>query len=123
MLCGLHQPEAIDLVAHQPATDTVWLMIYHHEESDTTYRHGLDSAQALEAKLGYYRNYVTSGRLASDYPDLAGKPVTIQLESHRPLSAEEDAALQRIEAGRADGDTVGLIVRIVEPQPPISESE
>lgn len=65
----------IDLVAESPTREAVLVMV---EERPW----GEDPGQAhqLLVKVNSYHKYVVGRQLASDYPDLAGRPVTVRLQ-------------------------------------------
>jgi hypothetical protein len=83
----VQQHGVIDFVAHDPAEDTVILVMV--EDRDWG-----DSGMLLpdlQEKMNTYFNYATSGQLAREYPSMAGKQVEIQLRSAiRPGPRELD---------------------------------
>ena len=123
MLCGLHRIDSIDLVAHQPDTDSVWLMIYHHENPAGRYAQGLNGPAALREKLAYYHQFVVSGNFSEEYPDLARKPVTIQLELGQPLSPDEEQVVQRFAEHLQESAGITLAIRQIGADQPAGEQE
>ena len=80
-------PQAIDLVAHDPHTDTATLIMV--EEREWGDRGAL--LPDLQAKLSTYLTYALDGQLLEDYPQLKGKPITFQLSfAHEPGHRERD---------------------------------
>ena len=67
----------IDFVAHSPNSDEVLLVLVEHRPW------GSDGGLLpdLQAKLNTYLEYVISGQLVSDYPELNSKPVQVQLRT------------------------------------------
>ena len=67
----------IDLVAHDPTRDEALLVMVHDRPwGDTGH-----SLPVLQAKFNTYLEYITSGQLIRDYPNMTGKAVHIQLRS------------------------------------------
>jgi len=78
----VHDPNSIDIVAHNPKTDEVILvMVESREWGDAGAR-----LPELQAKLNTYIGYALDGRLACDYPSFALKPIRIELQTQHPPS-------------------------------------
>jgi len=85
---GLDFPETIDLIARDPHTGRVMLIIVAPESWDEAQGQRL---LQLQDKVNHYAEYVSSGQLASRVPRSWGKPVTIILramEEPTPAVAE-----------------------------------
>jgi hypothetical protein len=81
----VQNPSVIDFVAHDPETDSVLLVMVEAREW------GASGALLpdLQAKLNTYLDYAVGGQLATDYPEMAGKPVHIELRASFPLGPRE----------------------------------
>ena len=83
---AVQDKESIDIVAHDPKTDCVLLVMVETREW------GLCGAllPELQDKLNTYLVYAIGGRLACDYPTYAAKPVRIELRSkYAPTPREQ----------------------------------
>ncbi len=71
----------IDLIAHDPKTDEVVLVMDEPDEwggSD-------EQLLALQERFNAYASFLLDGEMVSDHPDLAGKPARIELRcAHVP---------------------------------------
>ncbi len=71
----------IDLIAHDPKTDEVVLVMDEPDEwggSD-------EQLLALQERFNAYVSFLLDGEMVSDHPDLAGKPARIELRcAHVP---------------------------------------
>ena len=79
------QHNTIDFVAYDSETRSVILVIVE----DRPWGERGELLHDLQAKLNTYLNYVTSGQLKTDYPEVAGKPVKIELRSSYPPGSRE----------------------------------
>lgn len=73
----VQDPNTIDVIAHDPKSDEVLLIMVEH-------RLWGDSGQLLpdlQSKLNAYLAYVTEGQLLLDYPSMAAKKVHFQLRT------------------------------------------
>ena len=71
----------IDLIAQDPKTGEVVLVMDECEEWDGSDEQLL----ALEERFNAYVSFLLDGEMASDQPDLAGKPARIELRcAHMP---------------------------------------
>ena len=78
----------VDLVAHDPKTDQVALVIVEQRPWDSSRERLLQ----LQEKIHNYVGYALDGQFARMYPDLVGKPLTIALSCF----AEPDAVTMRL---------------------------
>lgn len=65
----------IDLLTEHPTAGYVALIMIADDDWTSE-----DTPRLLEAKLNLYLHYALEGQLADDFPDLAMKPVRIQLD-------------------------------------------
>jgi len=86
--------KVIDIVSHHPDGDVVRLVMVEYREWGE--QGGL--LHDLQAKLNTYLAFVTEGQLASDYPELVGKRVRIELHSIHPLGERERRFLSIVES-------------------------
>ena len=77
---AVEDPESVDVVAHEPEKDEVLLVMIEYRPWDAAA--GL--LQQLQGKFETYLSYALDGQLASDYPELRGKPVHIQVRTVHP---------------------------------------
>jgi len=76
----------IDIVAHDPKTDTVMLVMV--EVRDWGDKGVL--LPDLQSKFGSYLTYALDGQLTRDYPAHAGKPIRFELRTqHAPTQLEQ----------------------------------
>lgn len=68
----------IDLVTHDPKTDTVVLIIAQTAPCNGSGQ----QLRQLQDKINTYLSFVLDGALAERYPAMAGKPVRIRLDCH-----------------------------------------
>jgi uncharacterized protein DUF6572 len=65
----------IDVIAHDPKTGEVVLVMNEPDEWDGSDEQLL----ALQERFNAYVSFLLDGEMAADHPDLAGKPVRIEL--------------------------------------------
>src|SRR5438093_12375467 len=71
----------IDVIAHDPKTGQVVLVMNEPDEWDGSYEQLL----ALQERFNAYLSFLLDGEMAADHPDLAGKAVRIELRcAHVP---------------------------------------
>jgi len=76
-----HRTGMIDLIAQDPKTGEVVLVMDECEEWDGSDEQLL----ALQERFNAYVSFLLDGEMASDQPDLAGKPARIELRcAHMP---------------------------------------
>jgi hypothetical protein len=78
-------PSVIDLVAHDPKTDVVTLIMVEAREWGDR---GM-LLPDLQSKLSTYLGYALDGALLQDYPDLEGKAIAFQLSYAYPPGPRE----------------------------------
>lgn len=76
----LEDPGSVDVVAHDPEKDEVLLVMIEYRPWGETA--GL--LHQLQGKMDTYLSYALDGQLGSDYPELRGKPVHIQVRTVHP---------------------------------------
>ena len=98
---GLEHPGVLDAFAHDTRADKLVLAMYE----DRSWSGEDWQLFQLQEKLNAYVSFVLDGELAEGFPDLAGKPVEIQLRTiHEPDArtldligqARQQLALQQI---------------------------
>lgn len=96
----------VDLVAQSPSGEAVLFMV---EERPW----GKDPAQAdqLLAKVNNYYRYVVGQQLASDYPSLAGRPVTVRLQCATEPNEEIQKVIDAATLGYQQHE-IGFIVTV-----------
>ncbi len=77
-MAGLRDTEVIDLVAEEP-DGTVLLVIVQANPWTPT------DIEPLKAKLNTYAQFILDGGLINHYPEVAGRPVRICIESKTPI--------------------------------------
>lgn len=73
---GVENPAVIDLIAHDPSTDSVTLGMIEARPWDGS---ELQMFQ-LQEKINAYLSFALDGELPEAYPALAGKPLVLQLD-------------------------------------------
>lgn len=80
MASGVHNPNVVDLVTHDPSTDEyVIIMVEDRPWSDSS-----EYLDQLLAKINAYVHFVEDGGLSRQFPLAEGKPVRIQLDCSAP---------------------------------------
>jgi hypothetical protein len=69
--------DVIDLIAHDPKRDEVVLVMNEPNEWDGSDEQLL----ALQERFNAYVSFLLDGEMATDHPELAGKPARIELRS------------------------------------------
>ena len=83
---AVQETNVIDIVAHDPRTDTVMLVMVEVREWGD--RGAL--LPDLQSKFRTYLTYALDGQLAADYPAYAGKPIRFALRTqHSPTQREQ----------------------------------
>lgn len=90
---AVHDTNVIDFVAHEPTDDAVLLVMV---EPRPWGRRGRLLPE-LQDKFNTYFLYATEGSLLSDFPDMAGKPITIELRCAEPPGERESSFLDIVE--------------------------
>ena len=73
--------DRIDVIAHDPKRDEAVLVMNEPNEWDGSDEQLL----ALQERFNAYVSFLLDGEMASDHPDLAGKPARIELRcAHMP---------------------------------------
>lgn len=110
----------IDLVVHDPKTDSVILcMVEVREWGD---RGAL--LPELQQKFSTYLTYALDGQLVSDYPAMAGKPIRFELKTDFPPTQREQQFLDIVTREHLDPEGITFRWQLLgkgEPQPPKSK--
>jgi hypothetical protein len=81
MAMSKHRTGVIDLIAHDPKTAEVVLVMNEPEQWDGTDEQLL----ALQERFNAYVSFLLDGEMATDHPGLAGKAARIELRcAHMP---------------------------------------
>ena len=84
-MAGISDPKVIDLIVRDSEKDEVILIISETREWDEAGEMLLE----LQEKLHYYLDVVEQGALIGKYPEMAGKPVRIRLDTLGALGKKE----------------------------------
>lgn len=78
MPSGIEHTDVIDVIAHDPSTDTVTLIMKEPRPWD-----GSDQQLfQLQEKINTYLSFALDGEMHEEYPQFKGKPVRLQLDCH-----------------------------------------
>ena len=108
----------IDIVAHDPKTDTVMLVMVEVREWG-------DKGQLLpdlQAKFKTYLAYAVDGQLARDYPNYAGKPIRFELRTQHAPTQREQQFLDLVIRKWLEPEEITFLWRLLGPVEP-KESE
>ena len=106
---GVKNPEIVDLITTDPRRGQVVLVAIEDRGWDL----GREQLEQLNDKLSNYFVYAIEGHLAEQYPQYAGMPVRIQLDTTEEPSPEARALLQEAtRVGTQNG--LALVVRLVD---------
>jgi hypothetical protein len=90
MASGLLFTHIMDLVAHDPATDEVALVM----TEDRPWTGGSRQLFQLQEKINAYLSFALDGEMAEAYPHFQRKPVRLQLDTVFPLSDDAEAMIE-----------------------------
>ena len=106
---GVANPEIVDLVTTDPRRGHVVLVLIE----DRGWGLGKEQLEQLNDKLSNYFVYVIDGHLAEQYPQYAGWPVRIQLDTTEEPSPEARTLLR--EATRVGAQNgLAVVVRVLD---------
>ena len=108
---AVSDPEVIDLVAHDPKTDTVSLIMVEVRPWGTRG----ELLPALQAKIATYLTFALDGQLVELYPHLAGKPIVFELSSAEPPGQRERDFLGIVQSQYLAPDGIGWRETLVPP--------
>lgn len=100
---SVENPNVIDFVVRSPKTKELLLVMVEVRDLSGTPQ----AIDQLHAKFRVYAEYIMSGALAGQYPDLAEVPVTIRLDHFVRLN-DEVVQVLRGWAGRLSGLKIGV---------------
>ena len=92
----------IDVVAHDPRSDVVTLVMV--EDREWGERGAL--LPDLQAKVSTYLGYALDGGLLQDYPELKGKPIAFQLSYAHPPGARERGLIDIVKKKYLDPEKI-----------------
>jgi hypothetical protein len=111
---GLENPGVLDAFAHDTRTDRLVLAMYESRPWNG------DGAQLhqLQEKLNAYLSFILDGEMTEAFPQLAGKPVEIQLRTaHEPEEKASDL-IRRIREQLAFQEIGFEVIQITEDEQP-----
>jgi len=88
----VEESNSIDVVAYDPETEEALLVMVEYRE----WSKGPGLLEDLRGKLDCYLAYALDGQMLSDYPNLVGKLVHIQLRTRYPPGERELAFLRGV---------------------------
>lgn len=91
VLAGVANPAVIDMIGSDSATGEVLLLM----KEERTWNGGDAQLHELQEKFNAYASFILDGEMAGAYPELAGKPVRIELRS---VQMPNGAALELLQA-------------------------
>ena len=71
---SVEDPKVIDFVAHDPSGEVILVMVEGREWDGSNER-----LFQLQEKINSYASFASDGQLIEKYPELAGKPVRLEL--------------------------------------------
>lgn len=83
-MAGVHEPNVIDLVTHDPSHDGYKLIMIEGRP----WSHAPEQLVQLREKINNYAMFVLDEGLLRAYPETAGHPLCIQLDCATPPTAE-----------------------------------
>lgn len=92
MPSGIEHTDIIDVIAHDPATDAVTLIMHESRPWDGSE----EQLFQLQEKLNTYLSFALDGEMAEAYPQFVGKPVRIQLDCHAMPDERTRSLLQQV---------------------------
>ena len=104
-------PDVIDLVAHDPKTDTVLLVMVEVRPWGTRG----ELLPELQAKIAAYLTFALDGGLQENYPHLVGKPIVFELSSAEPPGQRERDFLTLVQSQYLASDSIGWREALVPP--------
>jgi hypothetical protein len=100
----VEEPNVIDFVAHDPKGEVVLVMVEGREWDGSGER-----LFELQEKINNYAAFATDGQLVRQYPDLAGKPVRLEL---RCVGAPDPETGRFLEAAKLQLRSAGLSLSV-----------
>jgi hypothetical protein len=89
---GVHNPNVVDLVSHNPQTNIVSLGMVEERVWDGSKKRLLE----LEAKIQGYFSFIVDGQLARTYPAYADKPLEMRLFCSSLPDSETNDFLEQV---------------------------
>jgi hypothetical protein len=102
---GVHNPNVIDLVSHNPQTDIVSIGMVEERDWDGSEQRLLE----LEAKIQNYFSFLVDGQFAQMYPAYVGKPVEMRLFCSALPDAETNGFIEQVKLKLAEYN-IGFVV-------------
>lgn len=111
MATGVKNPEVIDLVTHDPATDEIIVIMIE----DRDWSADPEQPDQLLKKINTYLHFIEDGDLIQHFPQAAGKPVRLQLDCNGPPTGEAQQLIeeaQQVLLSRGITFAVNVIVNV-----------
>ncbi len=90
-MAGVQDTNVLDLIGHMPDGEVILAIV-----EDRAWHADPRQLDDLRRKLENYAAFVVGGQLTSQYPNLVGQPVRIQIDCPEPPSGEIAAFLERL---------------------------
>ncbi|SKC06904.1 hypothetical protein SAMN05660473_03923 [Arthrobacter sp. 49Tsu3.1M3] len=95
-MAGIHEPNVIDLVTHDPSRNEYKLIM----TEGRPWSHAPEQLTQLREKINNYAMFILDEGMLRAYPESAGNPLCIQLDCTTPPTAEAqeliDVASERL---------------------------
>ena len=104
---ALDNPEVVDAVGLSPSGEEVVLLLVATDPWD---ERG-DGTMRLQAKLKTYVAFAGDGQWVRQYPEVSGKPVTIQIDTAFPLGKSEQLLVEAAPKEWCEPEGISLRVR------------
>lgn len=88
---SVEDPNVIDFVAHDPSGEVVLVMVEGREWDGSDER-----LFELQEKINSYASFASDGQLIKQYPELAGKPVRLELRCVSPPDPKTAGFLEMV---------------------------
>lgn len=105
----VEQHSVIDFVAHDSDENAVLLVMVETREWGGVG----ELLPDLQRKLNTYFRYATAGQLAADYPQMAGKPVRIELRATTAPGERELEFLRIVTAHHMEPAGISFLWRVI----------
>lgn len=112
MTAGVNNPDVIDLVTHDPATDEIVVIMIE----DRTWSVDPEQVDQLLRKINTYLHFIEDGDLVEHFPQAAGKPVRMQLDCNEAPTGEAEQLIeeaQQLLLSRGITFAVNVIVNVI----------
>lgn len=108
---SVENPDVIDFVAHDPGGEVVLVMVEGREWDGSDER-----LFQLQEKINSYALFVTDGQLVQKYPELAGRPVRLELRCASPPDPKTAGFVDMVR-GKLEQEGLGFRVQQIRTDP------